>query len=119
MERSSWCAARGPLTIVTKLHECVFEYIGIIGIGGDRTRTFRGGGDFAPDFGSKVGPFLGHFGQRQRISGDLGASNTRKTQNRGQKPENLGSRPVPRGQKRHLGYRRVDFWAIYGLKTRI
>ena len=112
-----------------------------IGIGGDRTGTFRGEGvfDFAPDFVSKLGLFLGHFGQRQRVSGDLGASNTRfktinrpkinstlppgaifgpwgpRPQIRGQKPENVGSRPVPRGQKWHLGYRRVDFWAIYGL----
>ena len=57
---------------------CLKNETKVIGIGGDRTGTFRrGGGDFAPDFGSKIGPFLGHFGQRQRVSGDLGASNTR------------------------------------------
>ena len=37
-------------------------------------RTFQGGG-FTPDFRSKIGPFLGHFGQCQRVLGDLGTSN--------------------------------------------
>ena len=37
-----------------------------IGIGGDSTRTFQGGG-FTPDFWSKIGPFLGNFGQCKRV----------------------------------------------------
>ena len=113
---------------------------------------FGGGVDFAPDFGSKIGPFLGHFGQRQRVSGDLGASITCfKALNR---PKINSTVPpgaifgpwgpvwnpnfrvfwakigvqnlkfwvpgAPRGAKIGTwGYRRVDFWAIYGLKTHI
>ena len=48
----------------------------LIGIGGDRAGTFRGG-YFAPDFWSKIGLFLGHFGQRRRVSATLGTSITR------------------------------------------